>query len=320
LADVLANLRRVDGVERLSLPGLGVDDVAALVAAIAGLEMDAVALELVREIVQETDGNPFFVAELLRHLTESGVIVHGSDGRPELQTSIADLGLPHSVREVVCRRVERLGEHVEQILTVAAVVGRTFDIELLELIVEGEGEEPLDALDRALQASVLVESVERVGRFRFTHALINHALYDAVGAARRGRLHRRVAEALEQLCSEEKGERLVAELLEETVGSAGGSAALLAYHWREAGDSELAVDYLLRAAEQAAGGSAEAEVVGLYNQALELIPEGDVDRQRDVNLKRAVAYARYSHVIVGDAADAAEAHRAQRSGEGGHQD
>ena len=320
LADVLASLRRVNGVERLSLHGLGVDDVAELVAAIAGLEMDAVGLELSHEIVQETDGNPFFVAELLRHLTESGVIVHGSDGRSELRTSIADLGLPHSVREVVCRRVERLGKQVEQILTVAAVVGRTFDIELLELIVEGDGEELLDALDRALQASVLVESVERVGRFRFTHALINHALYDAVGATRRGRLHRRVAEALEQLCSEEKGERLVAELLEETVGSAGGSAAVLAYHWREAGDSEQAVDYLLRAAEEAAGGSAEAEAVGLYNQALELIPEGDADRRRDVNLKRAVAYARYSHVITGDAVDAAEARRAQRSGEGGHQD
>ena len=161
------------------------------------------------------------------------------------------------------------------------------------------------------------ESVERVGRFRFTHALINHALYDALGATRRGRLHRRVAEALEQLCSEEKGERLVAELLEETVGSAGGSAAVLAYHWREAGDSERAVDYLLRAGEEAAGRSAEAETVGLYNQALELIPEGDADRRRDVNLKRAIAYARYSHVVFGDASDVAMARRRQRRGEGG---
>ena len=319
LADVLANLRGVDGVERLALHGLGVDEVAELGAAIAGLEMDGVGLELAHEIVQETDGNPFFVAELLRHLTESGAIVHGSNGRSELQTSIADLGLPHSVREVVCHRVERLGEQVEQILTVAAVAGRTFDIELLELIVEGDEEELLDTLDRALQASVLVESVERVGRFRFTHALINHALYDAVGATRRGRLHRRVAEALGQLCSEEKGERLVAELLKETVGSAGGSAAVLAYHWREAGDSERAVDYLLMAAEEAARGSAEAEEVALYNQALELIPEADADRRREVNLKRAIAYSRFEHSAGGEGSDAAMARRAQRSGEGGHQ-
>jgi predicted ATPase len=197
------------------------------------------------------------------------------------------------------------------------VIGRTFDIELLEQIAEADEEELLDTLDRALEASVLVESVERAGRFRFTHALINHALYGALSATRRGRLHRRVAEALERLCSEEAGERLVTESLAETAGSAGGSAAILAYHWREAGDSERAVDYLLKAAEQAELGRAQAETVALFNQAVELIPEGDAKRLRELNLKRAVAYARYSHVIWGDAADVAKARRAQRSGEGG---
>ena len=102
---------------------------------------------------------------------------------------------------------------------------------------------------------------------------------------------------MEQLCSEESGERLVAELIEDTVGSAGGSATVLAYQWRKAGDSERAVDYLLMAAEQAGGGSLGAEAVALYNQALELMPEGESDRRREVNLKRAVAYARYTHAI-----------------------
>jgi predicted ATPase len=236
---------------------------------------------------------------MLRHLTESGALSEGPEGRWELRSSIAELGLPHSLREVVCRRVERLGEQVEQTLTIGAVAGRTFDVELLGLLVEEGEEELLDALDMALQASVLVESPARVGRFSFAHPLINHALCDALGATRRSRLHRRVAEGLEQLCREESGERLVAELLEETVGSAGGSAAVLAYQWREAGDSERAVDYLLMAAEQADRGSAGAEAVALYNQALELIPEEDADRRRDVNLKRAVAYARYSHAIGG---------------------
>jgi class 3 adenylate cyclase len=317
LADALADLRRLDGVERCALHGLEVDEVTEVVAAVAGLEMDAVGLELAREVAQETGGNPFFVAEILRHLTESGAISQGSDGRWELRSSIADLGLPHSLREVVCRRVERLGDELEQILTVAAVVGRTFDLELLDLLVEDDEEELLDALEGALQASVLVESPQRVGRFRFAHALINHALYDAIGATRRGRLHRRVAEALEQLCSEESGERLVAEFLEDTVGSAGGSAAILAYHWREAGDAKRAVDYLLKAAEQAELRGARAETVALFNRALELIPEGDANRRRDVTLKRAVAYARYTHAVGGAGSDVSQAHRAQRGG-GGH--
>lgn len=317
LVDALADLHRLDGVERRALGGLEVDEIAEVVAAVASIEMDAAGLELARDVAQETDGNPFFVAEILRHLTESGAISQGSDGQWELRTPIADLGLPHSLREVVCRRVERLGDELEQILTVAAVVGLTFDVELLDLLVDGDEEELLDALEGALKASVLVESPQRAGRFRFAHPLIKHAVYDAIGATRRGRLHRRVAEALEQLCRTDSGERLVAEFLEDTVGSAGGSAAILAYHWREAGDSERAVDYLTKAAERAELGGAQAETVALFNQALELIPEGDGDRRREVNLKRAVAYARYTHIIGGDASDASQARRAQRGGQGG---
>ena len=181
------------------------------------------------------------------------------------------------------------GQRPEEVLTVVAVLGRTFEIEVLERVVGCAEEELLDALDRALQASLLVEAVERVGRFRFTHALINHALYDALSATRRTRLHRRVAEAVEQLCSDERGERLVDDFLEETVGSAGGSAALLAYHWREAGDSERAVDFLRlppsgRRQEAPDGGRGQPQ------PGLELIPESAENRRR-VNLKRAVAYA-----------------------------
>ncbi len=316
LRGALADLQRLDGVKRQALHGLGVDEVAELVAATTGLEMNAAGLELAREIAGETDGNPFFVAEILRHLTESGALSQVPDGRWQLWSSIAELGLPHSLREVVCSRIDRLGEQLEQTLTIGAVAGRTFDVELLALLVEAGEEELLDALDMAVQASVLVESPARVGRFSFAHPVINHALYEAAGPARRSWLHRRVAEGLEQLCSEESGERLVAELIEDTVGSAGGSATVLAYQWRKAGDSERAVDYLLMAAEQAGGGSLGAEAVALYNQALELMPEGESDRRREVNLKRAVAYARYTHAIGGEGSNAFPAQRGQRSGGG----
>ncbi len=316
LRDALADLHRLDGVEHHALPGLEVEEVAELVAAGTGLERGVVNVELAGEIARETDGNPFFVAEIVRHLTESGAISEGPDGRFALQSQIAELGLPHSLHAVVGQRVERLGENLERTLTVAAVAGRTFDIELLVRLVDAGEDELLDELDRALQASLLVESPARAGRFSFAHALIAHALYDAVGATRRGRLHRRVAEALEELCGEDAGERLVAGWLEETVGSAGGSAAVLAYHWGAAGDSERAVNYLLMAAEEAGRALAEAEVVSLYNRAFELLPESDVKRRREVNLKRAVAYARFTHILGGEASDAAQSQRAQRRAEG----
>ncbi|MDX6580962.1 MAG: hypothetical protein QOI10_146 [Solirubrobacterales bacterium] len=314
LADVVADLQRLDGVERCRLRGLDTDEVAEVVSAVAGLEMDAAGRRLASEVAQETEGNPFFVAELLRHLSESGAIATGPDGRRELTAPITDLGLPSSVRDVVSRRVARLGDALEHTLTVAAVIGRTFDVELLELLVDGNEDDLLVALEEALNASVLVESPDRVGRFRFAHALITRALYDALGATRRARLHRRVAEALEQLSSIERGERLVAELLEETAGSLGGSAAVLSYHWRRAGDSQRAADYLLEAAGRAEREGAQAETVALLNQALELIPKDDADRLRQVNLRRAVAYARYSHTVGGEGSDLAHARRAG----GGH--
>ena len=309
LADLLADLHRVDGVERFELEGLEVNEIGAMMARAAGHELDPAGLELAHEIARETDGNPFFVAEMLRHLTESGAIVQGSDGRWELQSSVGDLGLPQSVREVICRRVERLGERVEQILTLAAVVGRTFDVELLAHLVEGDEDELLDTLEKATHASLLAESPQRVGRFSFAHALINHALYDALGVTRRVRLHGRVAAALEELCSEEAGERLVAALLEDSAGSAAGSAAMLAHHWREAGDTDRAMDYQLMAAETAARRRADAEAVALYNEALDSIPEGDAARRRQVQLKRALAYARFTHTLGGETSDAARSRR-----------
>jgi len=309
LADVLADLRRVEGVERIALQGLGTDEIAEMMAGAAGQELGSAGLELAREIARETDGNPFFVAEILRHLSESGAIAQGSDGQWELRSPIAELGLPQSVREVVCRRVARLGEPAEQVLTTAAAIGRTFDVELLELLIEGDEDELLDALDCATQAALLVESPRRAGRFSFAHALINHVLYDALGATRRVRLHRRVAGALEELCSAEAGERLVAAFLQDSAGSAAGPPAMLAHHWREAGDPERAVQYLLTAAEQAGHRGAPAEAVALYNEALDLIGEDDAAGRRDVQLKRALAYARFTHTIGGEASDAARVRR-----------
>jgi predicted ATPase len=296
LTALLADLHREQGGERMKLTGLGSEDVLALMEALAGQELDEDGRALALEITRETAGNPFFAGELLRHLTESGAIAQGSDGRWGLRSSIADLGLPQSVREVVSRRVERLGKESQQILTMAAVIGRTFDFELLDLLVDGSEEELLDALERAAQASLLVESLERAGRFSFAHALIGHTLYDTLGATRRALLHRRVAEALEELCAEATGERLVAEF-SEAIGSAGGSASILAYHSREAGNLDRAVHYLLMAAERAGREGAEAEAVTLYNQTLDLIPEDDADRRRDVRLKRAIAYARFTHAL-----------------------
>ncbi len=86
---------------------------------------------LAGEIARETAGNPFFAGELVRHLTESGAIVQEDGGRWRLVGDVAELGLPQSVREVIGRRVDRLGSDARTALSAAAVIGRDFELDLL---------------------------------------------------------------------------------------------------------------------------------------------------------------------------------------------
>jgi class 3 adenylate cyclase len=257
LTALLADLHREQGVQRIRLTGLGSEDVLALMEAAAGQELDEVGHALAAEITRETAGNPFFAGELLRHLTESGVIVQEDGGRWRLVGDLSELGLPQSVREVVGRRVERLGSDARTALSAAAVIGREFDLELLLAVLELAEDRLLDLLDEAVAASLLKESPERAERFTFTHGLVEHTLYEDLGRARRARLHKRIAEALEAQCGEEPGERL----------------GELATHWAAAvvsADAAKAIHYARRAAERALAALAPDEAARWYRQALEL--------------------------------------------------
>ena len=262
LTGVLADLRQLEGVERIALHGLGADEVAQVLASAAGHELDEDGIGLAGEIATETDGNPFFVGEVLRSLLESGRLLYDEDsGRWTVDRSTA-LGLPESVREVVERRVDRLAGEARDALTLAAVIGRSFDLELLTQVAETDESRLLDQLEGAVAASLLEESTEQVGRFRFVHALINQTLYEGLGATRRARIHQRVAQALEELYRADPGERL----------------GELALHWRlatAAVDRPKAADYAARAAQRALDSLAPAEAVRLFGDAVKLLGSGD---------------------------------------------
>lgn len=262
LTDALADLRRLADVERIALHGLAAGEVAEMLGSAAGHELDDDGLALAGEIAAETDGNPFFVGEVLRSLLESGRLSYDEEsGRWTVDRSTA-IGLPESVRDVVERRVDRLGEQAREALTLAAVIGRSFDLELLAQIVDTDESQLLDQLERAVAASLLEESTERVGRFRFVHALINQTLYEGLGATRRARMHQRVAQALEELYGGDPAEHL----------------GELALHWRLATvavDRPKAADYAARAGQQALDSLAPAEAARLFSNAVELLGAGD---------------------------------------------
>jgi hypothetical protein len=260
LAEVLADLHREQGVERIPLKGLNQPDILEIMERAASQELDQGGLELSRELHRETDGNPFYTGELLRHLLESGALNQQPDGRWTVAGPLSELGLPQSVREVVGRRIERLREEARNALSAAAVIGREFDTDLLLEVTEISEDELLELLEEAVAASVLTESASIAGRFSFAHALINHTLYEDLGTTRRARLHRRVAEALEDLLGTKPG----------------GRVSELAHHWAKATtavDLHKAISYARLAGERALSELAPDEALRWLSHALEL--QGD---------------------------------------------
>jgi predicted ATPase len=147
LTDILAALRRQSGVSRIELTGLDDNDVVAYLEAAAGRTLDAAGVGLAHAVYRETDGNPYFVSEVLRHLAETGAIYRDASGRWTAETSTEQVALPDSVREVIGARVGRLGKDAERVLSVAAVTGRDFDLDLLARATETNEDDLLDILD-----------------------------------------------------------------------------------------------------------------------------------------------------------------------------
>ncbi len=246
----LTELRRDQLASQLDIRGLGEAETAELVRLRAG---ETPSRAFARAMYEKTEGNPFFVEEIVRHLIEAGVHA-GSASASELQR----FGLPEGVKQVIAWRLGRLEPPAIEMLRVAAVIGRDVDAALLERVVLLAEDEFLSALDEALAAGLLVESDEHPGSYVFSHALIRETLYEGMSVPRRARVHKRVGEAIEAAQGRRQG-RYLPEL---------------AYHFTrgvvDAEDAEEAINYALRAAEQAGAMLANEEAAEHYARALDV--------------------------------------------------
>ncbi|MFL6242708.1 MAG: ATP-binding protein [Acidimicrobiia bacterium] len=290
LAEMLADLRRDDSVERMALRGLDEGEVTAFVEAAADQPLSPEVAELAHDVYAETEGNPFFVGQVLRHLVESGAVVL-EDGRWVRGAAADRIGIPEGVREVISRRLATLDDESNDVLAAAAVIGRDFDAELLTEASEVDAERVLDALEEAEQGR-LVEATPGPARFTFVHALVRSTLYDEIPTTRRLRLHRRVAQALEPR-------------------AAGDDNLLpsLARHYCEAaglGETEKAIRYATEAADRALANLAYEEAADLYERALAVIePRSGDERAHRGDLLIELAKARSAAGDLGAARRAA---------------
>jgi class 3 adenylate cyclase len=263
LTDALAALHREGTPRRVSLRGLDDQELLELMERSAGHDLDDAGggLALRDALLAETDGNPFFVSEILQHLAETGAIVQRGDGRWLGTVDLRGHALPVSVREVLARRAAHLGVDTVRVLSAASVIGREFDLETLTRLVNADGDAVLDALERSAAANLVTEVAP--GRFSFEHALVEHALYNDLSATRRARLHRRVGEIIE----------------DQTGGDPGDRIGELAHHWALAvapQDTIKAVDYARRAGDSALTNLAPDEALRWYARGLELIDANGV--------------------------------------------
>ena len=290
LTEVLADLRREAGHERLLLRGLDVAETEELLQTVAPHEVTPGTRAFAEAVQRETEGNPFFLHEVVRHFKETGK-VYERDGfwRSDV-ASIADLGIPEGVKEVVGRRLSRLSADCQAVLGRASVQGRDFELDVLERISGLPSDRLLDVLDEAVAAGAAEEGDGAAGHYRFSHALVRQTLYSELNTTRRVRLHRQVGEALEALGAGEKPER----------------HGELAYHFCEAattGVVEQAVRYSILAAERALEHLAYEETEVVCRRALD-VADGPSDTERASRALVLALLATATHGL-GDAGGAA---------------
>jgi DNA-binding NarL/FixJ family response regulator len=236
----LAELERTGGIERVGLRRLHMAETAALVSAITGKEPIP---DLTERIHRRSDGNPFFVEELL-------LADHAATGSGRM---------PPTLRDVLLARIADVPEATRVILGVAAVAGRRVDHDLLSTIAGQPEATMLEALRSAVSSQILVVETEDRGAdaYAFRHALLQEIAYEDLLPGERKRLHRACAAAI---AARPAGDG----------AAAAAHWAELAHHWSAANDDPAAFDASLRAAEAAERTFAFTAALRQYERLLDL--------------------------------------------------
>ena len=247
---------------QLRLDPLGKESAEEMLSALLG---DAIALSSLKAtIIQRTEGNPFFMEEMVQVLFDQGVLVH--DGTVSLVKPLTSIQIPSTVKGILAARIDKLKPEDKDLLQSLAVIGREFPIGLVRRVVG----KPVDELAPVLSNLQVAEFIYEQPAFpeneyTFKHALTQEVAYDSVLMERRRIIHERTAAALEAMFAETLDDHL----------------AELAHHYGRSANPAKAVEYLRRAAEQAGLRSAYSDAIGYAREALIWIGAMPESRERD---------------------------------------
>ncbi len=228
------------------------------------LEIESLPPTLRRLVLEKSEGNPFFVEEVVRMLIESG-LVENRDGRWVAREEVGELSVPETIDGLLASRVDMLGQELRRAGRVASVIGRRFAARLFDEVYDEPAAADRGSLHPHLggleaHGMIRVEEIEPELEFGFRHALIHDVMYRGLLRKERRDLHRSVAEAIERVYPDSVDELSPA----------------LARHYAEAGAGDEAITYYFRAGRQARAKGARVEAARFFAQAQALL-EDDPD-------------------------------------------
>ena len=273
LARTLEELIR-DGFRPLKLQGLSKDSVAQM---LDELSQRQIPETLVNVIYEESNGNPFFVEEVYRHLVEEEKIFD-STGQFRSDLKIDEIDVPENVRLIIARRLKHFTELEISALSAAAVIGRSFSFQLLAAVSQMEVDQLFIVIEKAQRLGMIVPSSEGPEKpFTFTHELVRQTLLADISVARRQQLHARAGAEIE---------RLYPAPVKEHAGE-------IAEHLLKAGefaDREALVVWLVHAGNAAVEAAAFQEARAYFESALSRVDKNDSRRRAELFYSIGIAY------------------------------
>ena len=261
---------------QLRLDPLGREQAEEMLTALLGNVGTQHAVSLRRFILEKTEGNPFFIEEIVQTLREQGLLTVGATGHTPLLT---DLRLPATVQGVLTSRIDRLPPEEKSLLQTLAVIGKKFSLSLLKPVADQPEDNLLRQLSRLRTSEFIYErpafpDIEYI----FKHALTQEVAYNSLLIERRKVVHERAAKAIEKIYRYKLDDRY----------------SELAHHYSRSGNTQKAIDYLQLAGQQAAQRSAYTEAVNHFTAALELLktlPDTPKRIQQELTLQLALGPA-----------------------------
>ncbi len=239
------------------------------------------SMQGLQEVIEKSEGNPFFLEEIIRSFIDHGAIIMDPEsGQWKVTEKMGDSSIPDTVQGLIIARIDQLDQKSRNVVRSASVIGRCFLYRVLDAI-----EEFGSKLDKALEQLQSIEIIREKRNipeleFIFTHSLVQEATYESVLLKKRRSLHEKVGRAIETI---------FVDRIEEFYG-------LLAYHFARAEEWEKAHQYLMKAGDQAGKIAADSEALAHYQQAFltyERAFGDNWEKLQRVSLERKIGEALY---------------------------